>query len=62
VRGSTVADAGLITAAVDPCYSCTERLGVIDKGRGDRYILSEGDLIRLSQEKTEEIRKRFAKE
>jgi NADH-quinone oxidoreductase subunit D len=62
VRGSTVADAGLITAAVDPCYSCTERVGVVDQGSGDRYILSEGDLIRLSQEKTEEIRKMFAKE
>jgi membrane-bound hydrogenase subunit alpha len=62
VRGSTVADAGLITAAVDPCYSCTERVGVVDRGSGDRYMLSEGDLIRLSQEKTEEIRKRFAKE
>ncbi len=62
VRGSTVADAGLITAAVDPCYSCTERVGVVDRGSNDRYVLSEGDLIRLSQEKTEEIRKRFAKE
>ncbi len=62
VRGSTVADAGLITAAVDPCYSCTERVGVVDRGSGDRYILSEGDLIRMSQEKTEELRKRFAKE
>jgi membrane-bound hydrogenase subunit alpha len=62
VRGSTVADAGLITAAVDPCYSCTERVGIVDHGRGDRYLLSEGDLIRLSQEKTEDIRKRFAKE
>lgn len=62
VRGSTVADAGLITAAVDPCYSCTERVGVVDHGTNDRYVLSEGDLIRLSQEKTEEIRKRFAKE
>jgi membrane-bound hydrogenase subunit alpha len=62
VRGSTVADAGLITAAVDPCYSCTERVGVVDHGTNDRYVISEGDLIRLSQEKTEEIRKTIAKE
>jgi NADH-quinone oxidoreductase subunit D len=59
VPGDTVADAGLITAAVDPCYSCTERVGVVDDG-GDRYVLTEGDLIRLSQEKTEEIRKMIA--
>ena len=57
VVGDTVADAGLITAAVDPCYSCTERVGRIDKNSGERWIMSEGDLIRMSQEKTEEIRK-----
>ena len=49
VRGSTVSDAGLITAAVDPCYSCTERVGVVDHGTNDTYVLTEGDLIRLSQ-------------
>ncbi|MBN2185680.1 MAG: nickel-dependent hydrogenase large subunit [Candidatus Krumholzibacteriota bacterium] len=57
VVGDTVADAGLITAAVDPCYSCTERVGRIDRNSGERWIMSEGDLIRMSQEKTEEIRK-----
>ncbi|MBN2069890.1 MAG: nickel-dependent hydrogenase large subunit [Candidatus Krumholzibacteriota bacterium] len=57
VVGDTVADAGLITAAVDPCYSCTERVGRIDMKSGERMMLSEGDLIRMSQEKTEEIRK-----
>ena len=62
VPGDTVADAGLITAAVDPCYSCTERMGVVDRRSGDRTFLVEGDLIRMSQEKTEEIRKRFAQE
>lgn len=60
VVGYTVADAGLITAAVDPCYSCTERVGVVDVNSGKRETLTEADLIRLSQEKTEEIRKRFA--
>ena len=60
VIGNTVADAGLITAAVDPCYSCTERVGVVDRASGGRRVLTEADLVRLSQEKTEEIRKRFA--
>jgi membrane-bound hydrogenase subunit alpha len=58
--GNTVADAGLITAAVDPCYSCTERVGVVDRSRGTRRILTEADLVRLSHEKTDEIRKRLA--
>jgi membrane-bound hydrogenase subunit alpha len=61
VLGSTVADAGLITAAVDPCYSCTERVGIVDRRDGTRRILTEADLIRLSHEKTEAIRKRFAR-
>jgi membrane-bound hydrogenase subunit alpha len=60
VLGNTVADAGLITAAVDPCYSCTERVGIVDRRDGSRRVLTEADLIRLSREKTEEIRKRFA--
>ena len=60
VLGNSVADAGLITAAVDPCYSCTERIGVVDTRDGSRRILTEADLVRLSHEKTEEIRKRFA--
>jgi len=57
VPGNTVADAGLITAAVDPCYSCTERVGVLDTSSGERRVLTEADLIRLSVEKTERIRK-----
>jgi NADH-quinone oxidoreductase subunit D len=60
VPGYTVADAGLITAAVDPCYSCTERVGIVDARSGKRDLMNEADLIRLSQEKTERIRKRFA--
>jgi hypothetical protein len=60
VLGNSVADAGLITAAVDPCYSCTERMGVVDTRDGSRRVLTEADLVRLSREKTEEIRKRFA--
>ncbi len=60
VVGDTVADAGLITAAVDPCYSCTERVGRVDMKTGERWIMTEGDLIRMSQEKTEEIRKKLS--
>jgi membrane-bound hydrogenase subunit alpha len=61
VPGNTVADAGLITAAVDPCYSCTERVGRVDVNSGERYVLSEGDLIKLSVEQTEEIRRQLGK-
>lgn len=57
VVGYSVADAGLITAAVDPCYSCTERMQRVDVRSGEKSMMTEGDLIRLSQEKTEKIRK-----
>lgn len=62
VPGDTVADAGLITAAVDPCYSCTERVGRVDRRTGEKTTLTEEDLIRLSQEKTEKIRTAMGKD
>ncbi|MFC1510980.1 nickel-dependent hydrogenase large subunit [Candidatus Margulisiibacteriota bacterium] len=56
VIGESIADAALITAAVDPCYCCTERMGVVDPDT-DKVIMTGEDLIRLSQAKTEKIRK-----
>ncbi len=52
--GQTVSDVTIILAAVDPCYSCTERMAVIDrasrKGSFNGY-----DLVSLSQQKGREI-------
>lgn len=56
VLGETVADATIILAAVDPCYCCTERMAAIDLSTGKRMWRSD-DLIRLSREKTERMRK-----
>ena len=56
VINETVSDATIILAAVDPCYCCTERIAVVDMDTG-KTILKPKDLIRLSQEKTEKIRK-----
>lgn len=56
--GQTISDATITLAAVDPCYCCTERLSVIDKKSGKKIMTAE-DLIRLSQEKTKEIRERL---
>lgn len=57
VVGETVSDATIILAAVDPCYCCTERVAVVDR-KTDKKIMNGWDLIRLSQEKTERIRKK----
>lgn len=59
VIGQKLADAALITAAVDPCYCCTERMIVTDP---DNKILAKGkDLIAMSQKKTEDIKRRMRK-
>jgi NADH-quinone oxidoreductase subunit D len=58
--GETIADVALITASIDPCYCCTERVGVVDEC-GNEKILRGDDLIRLSVEKTEQIIKDLGK-
>ncbi len=56
VVGESVSDATIILASVDPCYSCTERMGVYDANDG-RRLLDGKELIRLSRQKTERLRK-----
>jgi NADH-quinone oxidoreductase subunit D len=56
VKGYSIADAALCLAAVDPCYCCTERMAVIEGGK----VRHTGkDLLRMSWEKTEQIRARM---
>jgi membrane-bound hydrogenase subunit alpha len=53
--GQHIADVTLTLAAVDPCYSCTERLAVVD---GHRNVVHDyEDLLQLSRQKTARIRK-----
>ena len=54
--GGTISDATITLAAVDPCYCCTERVAVINKP-DNKKILTGWDLIKLSQEKTERLKK-----
>lgn len=58
VIGHHISDALLILAAVDPCYCCTERVSVVDNGTSKKLYTGR-DLIKLSQERTQEIRKRM---
>lgn len=55
VVGETVADTTIILAAIDPCYCCTERIAVRDT-EGNKLYSGE-DLVKLSQARTEKIRK-----
>ena len=55
VPGSSIADAAIILAAIDPCYCCTERMAVCTP-EGDR-IYTGKDLIEMSREKTAKIKR-----
>ncbi len=54
--GGTISDAAITLAAVDPCYCCTERVAVLKKSDSSR-ILNGWDLIRLSREKTDSLKR-----
>jgi len=54
--GGSIADVTITLAAVDPCYCCTERVAVYDRKTKER-IMDWGQLVKLSQEKTERIRR-----
>ncbi|MFN3873164.1 MAG: nickel-dependent hydrogenase large subunit [Ignavibacterium sp.] len=55
-KGIPVADALITLAAVDPCYCCTERSIKIRDKNNEPY---EVDLLKLSREKTEQIRRQM---
>ncbi|ATB69150.1 hydrogenase-4 component G, large subunit [Sulfurospirillum diekertiae] len=48
-RGNTIADAALIVCSLDPCYSCTERVTVVDVKSNKSKVLTHQDLKRYSQ-------------
>ncbi len=54
VVGADLADGGLITAAHDPCYSCTERISAVNEAMVD-FCLDSKELAKMSREKTEAI-------
>lgn len=53
-KGVPLADALITLASIDPCYCCTERAIHVVDGRGVRLT---ADLVRLSREKTERLRR-----
>jgi NADH-quinone oxidoreductase subunit D len=54
--GGNIADVTITLAAVDPCYSCTERLAVVNDRNG-KILHDYETLLKLSREKTEKIKK-----
>jgi len=57
VLNETISDATIILAAVDPCYCCTDRMIVVDLE--GQHLYNSEDLIKLSQKKTERLKKKM---
>jgi NADH-quinone oxidoreductase subunit D len=55
--GQTISDATISLAAVDPCYCCTERMAYAYDHKTQKKIYDGNQLVELSKQKTEEIRK-----
>ena len=55
--GEHIADVTITLAAVDPCYSCTERLAVVDKHNTITHNYET--LLRMSREKTAQLKKDY---
>ncbi len=55
--GQQIADAALVLAAVDPCYCCTERVTVIDTTDHSEKTWYSQDLLKLSHQRTEAVKK-----
>ncbi|NCD11671.1 MAG: hydrogenase large subunit [Epsilonproteobacteria bacterium] len=52
-RGNTIADAALIVCSLDPCYSCTERVTVVDMKSKKSKILTHADLKNFARTQKE---------
>ena len=55
--GQPIADVTITLAAIDPCYSCTERMLVVRDAHSGQETMNFADLVRLSREKTDRIRR-----
>ncbi len=54
--GGTISDAAIATAAVDPCYCCTERMSKVYDYSTGKQVMNGAELIKLSQQKTNELK------
>ena len=51
-----IADIPIVIASIDPCFSCTDRVAIVDERIGETSIMTREELERLSRKKTEELR------
>ena len=49
LQGQNIADAPISVGSLDPCFSCTERMGVIDQDSGEVRIYRREELSQMAQ-------------
>ena len=57
IQNEEIADVPISIGSLDPCFSCTERMIVVDR-KTDKNCMTGQDLIRLSREKTKKLKMR----
>ena len=57
--GIQIPDVAITLASIDPCYSCTERMCVAVDAETRKKVYTWRELVRLSQLKTQQLRKRW---
>jgi formate hydrogenlyase subunit 5 len=51
LRGNVISNAPLIVASIDPCYSCTERVTIVDLRKKKAQVVSYKELERYCRER-----------
>lgn len=53
IQGATIADVPIILGSIDPCFSCTERVEVVDVKSKQVRVYSNEELLEMSERATE---------
>ncbi len=53
LRGNVISDAPLIVASIDPCYSCTERVTIVDVRKQRTQVIPYKEIERYCIERTD---------
>jgi Ni,Fe-hydrogenase III large subunit/Ni,Fe-hydrogenase III component G len=56
IKDETIADVPITLGSMDPCFSCTERVEVVNARSGETHVLDQRELLARSREATERLR------
>lgn len=56
IKNETIADVPITLGSMDPCFSCTERVEVINARSGEAEVVTHEDLLARSRAATEKLR------